>query len=81
MESQSGLQTLRPRIRGPFAQPLRARTAAIVIRPTSNFLGHDLIGHLAECGIAMLGLNTRDVGNDAVLILEQAIQDLGAGVR
>ena len=81
MDSQSGLAMLRPRIWGAFARPERARTAAIIIHPTSNFMGHYLISPLAERGIATLGLNTRYLGNDAVLVLERAIQDLGAGVK
>jgi hypothetical protein len=80
-ESQSGLQMLRPRIWGAFRQPRGARVAAIVIHPTSNFLGHYLLEPLAERGIATLGLNTRYLGNDAVLLLERTIQDLGAGVQ
>jgi pimeloyl-ACP methyl ester carboxylesterase len=81
MESQSGLAMLRPRIWGALARPAGAKVAAIVIHPTSNFMGHYLIGPLAERGVAMLGLNTRYLGNDTVLLLERAIQDLGAGVK
>jgi len=80
-ESQSGLQMLHPRIWGCFHPAPDARTAAIVIHPTSNFMGHYLLQPLARRGIAMLGLNTRYAGNDAVLLLEQALQDLGAGVK
>jgi pimeloyl-ACP methyl ester carboxylesterase len=80
-ESQSGLQMMRPRIWGALAAPPGARCAAIVIHPTSNFMGHYLLGPLAERGVAALGLNTRYMGNDTVLILERAIQDLGAGVK
>lgn len=80
-ESQSGLQMLRPRIWGAFHRPPDARVAAIVIHPTSNFMGHYLLAPLARRGIAALGLNTRYLGNDAVLLLERAIQDLGAGVQ
>ncbi|MDH7799149.1 MULTISPECIES: alpha/beta hydrolase [unclassified Beijerinckia] len=79
-ESQSGLQMMNPRIWGVFRRPAGARCAAIVIHPTSNFHAHYLLEPLAERGIATLGLNTRYVGNDSVLILERAIQDLGAGV-
>jgi pimeloyl-ACP methyl ester carboxylesterase len=81
MESQSGLQTLRPRIWGAVMRPAHAKVAAIVMHPTSNFMGHYLLGPLAERGIAILGLNSRYLGNDTVLILERAIQDLGAGVK
>ncbi len=80
-ESQSGLAMLRPRLWGALHAPPGARTAAIVIHPTSNFMGHYLLKPLAERGVAMLGLNTRYMGSDVVLLLERAIQDLGAGVR
>lgn len=81
-ESQSGLQAMRPRIWGALARPAApTRTACIVIHPTSNFMGHYLLAPMAERGVACLGLNTRYMGNDAVLLLERCIQDLGAGVK
>lgn len=80
-DSRSGLQTLYPRIWGAFHRVPHARVAAVVCHPTSNFMGHYLLGPLAERGIAALGLNTRYVGSDESLIFERAIQDLGAGVR
>lgn len=79
-ESQSGMQMLRPRIWGAFRRSVTTRVAAIVVHPTSNFMGHYLLQPLAERGVAVLGLNTRYLGNDTVLILEHAIQDVGAGV-
>lgn len=79
-ESQSGLAMLRPRIWGALNAPSGARVAAIVMHPTSNFMGHYLLKPLAERGIAAFGLNTRYMGSDVVLLLERAIQDLGAGV-
>src|SRR6185295_4603316 len=88
MESQSGLQMQRPRIWGAYEEPARTqvpaggrRTGAIVMHPTSNFMGHYLIAPLAERGIACLGLNSRFAGNDTVLVMERVLQDLGAGVR
>ncbi|WP_246174195.1 alpha/beta hydrolase family protein [Paraburkholderia hayleyella] len=82
MESQSGLQNLRPRIYGALAAPKddNHAVAALVMHPTSNFMGHYLLQPLAERGIACLGLNSRYAGNDAMLLMEQVIQDLGAGV-
>lgn len=80
-ESRSGLQMLHPRIWGAFHRAPRAKVAAIVVHPTSNFMGHYLLKPLAARGIAALGLNTRYVGNDESLIFERAIQDLGAGVK
>src|SRR3954466_7040886 len=74
-ESQSGLAMLRPRIWGAFHPVPGVTTAAIVIHPTSNFMGHYLLEPLAARGIAMLGLNTRYAGSDVTLLLERAIQD------
>src|SRR6478752_4976779 len=82
LESQSGLQMLRPRIYGAWAQPPGPkRVAAIVMYPTSNFMGHYLITPLAERGVACMGLNSRYAGNDTLLLTERVIQDLGAGVQ
>ncbi len=82
LESQSGLQMLRPRIYGAYVEPAGTKdVAAIVMHPTSNFMGHYLIAPLAARGICCMGLNSRYMGNDAVLLMERAIQDLGAGVR
>ncbi len=82
MESQSGLQMLRPRIYGAWMQPPGAKkVAAIVMHPTSNFMGHYLIAPLAQRGIACMGLNSRYAGNDTLLLMERVIQDLGAGVQ
>ena len=82
LESQSGLQMLRPRIFGASMAPATGRkTAAIVMHPTSNFMQHYLIAPLAERGICCMGLNSRYAGNDTLLLMERAIQDLGAGVR
>lgn len=82
MESQSGLQMLRPRIYGAWLQPAgRRRAAAIVMHPTSNFMGHYLLAPLAQRGVACMGLNSRYSGNDTLLLMERVIQDLGAGVQ
>ena len=82
LESQSGLQMLRPRIYGAYVAPPGAKKiACIVMHPTSNFMGHYLIAPLAARGICCMGLNSRYAGNDTVLLMERAIQDLGAGVQ
>ncbi|MDB5942356.1 MAG: hypothetical protein JWQ13_1922 [Ramlibacter sp.] len=82
MESQSGLQLMRPRIYGAWARPDgHKKVAAIVMHPTSNFMGHYLIQPLAQRGVACMGLNSRYVGNDSLLLMERVIQDLGAGVQ
>lgn len=81
MESQSGLQMKRPRIYGALARAPDEAVAAIVIHPTSNFMGHYLMPHLPAAGVSLLALNTRYVANDSMLLFERVIQDLGAGVR
>jgi pimeloyl-ACP methyl ester carboxylesterase len=87
LESQSGLQMMRPRIYGAYEEAARSRpgggtrTGAIVMHPTSNFMGHYLIAPLAARGVTCLGLNSRYAGNDTVLLMERVLQDLGAGVK
>ena len=82
MESQSGLAMLRPRIYGAYAEAAGPKKcAAIVIHPTSNFMGHYLLEPLAARGVTCLGLNSRYVNNDTMLLMERVIQDLGAGVK
>lgn len=81
MESQSGLQMKRPRIYGALARAPDSAVAAIVVHPTSNFMGHYLMPHLPAAGMSLLALNTRYVANDSMLLFERVIQDLGAGVR
>lgn len=80
-ESQSGLQMANPRIYGALAHKRGNRVAAIVMHPTSNFLGHYLLQPLAAAGVDTLGLNSRYVANDSTLIMERVIQDTGAGVK
>ena len=81
MESQSGLQMLRPRIYGAFEVAPGSRVGAIVMHPASNFMGHYLIAPLAARGVTCMGLNSRYAGNDTVLLMERVLQDLGAGVK
>lgn len=81
METQSGIMALWPRIYGAIVRAPGSKTAAIVMHPSSNFMGHYLLEPLAAAGITALGLNSRYVGNDTQLIMERVIQDLGAGVR
>jgi hypothetical protein len=81
MESQSGIAQLWPKIYGSLVRAQGSRTAAIVMHPASNFMGHYLLEPMAAEGITMLGLNSRYVNNDSQLIMERVLQDLGAGVR
>lgn len=80
-DSQSGLNLLNPRVYGRLADERCGKDVAfVVIHPSSNFHGHYLVGPLERRGCALLALNTRYAGNDATLLMERCIQDLGAGV-
>ena len=81
MESQSGIQRRRPKIFCRLTAPAGARTAFVLIHPTSNFHSHYLIDPLVARGFAVFAVNTRYVANDAMLLMERAIQDLGAAIR
>lgn len=82
MESQSGLANMRPRIFGAYREAAGPKkVAAIVMHPTSNFMGHYLIEPLAARGVTCLGLNSRYPNNDSQLLMERVIQDMGAGVK
>lgn len=82
MESQSGLQMKAPKIFGRLvAEDAAHGVAFVVIHPTSNFMAHYLFEPLQRRNRALLGLNTRYVANDTMLLMERCIQDLGAGVK
>ena len=81
MESQSGLFKNNPKIYGALSGKSSGKVGAILMHPTSNFMGHYLLEPLAEQGISCLALNSRYINNDSVLIMEQVLLDLGAGVR
>lgn len=83
MESQSGLQRSNPMVYGrhvPATDGSKA-LAFIVFHPTSNFHGHYLLGPVSQRGAGMLALNTRYVGNDAMLLMENALHDVAAGMK
>lgn len=81
-DSQSGLNLLFPRVYGRLAaKGCNKDLAFIVMHPSSNFHGHYLLGPLEARGYATLALNSRFVANDATLLMERCIQDLGAGVK
>ena len=58
-----------------------ADTAVIVVHPASNFLGHYMLGSLANCGVDAIGLCTRYIGNDSSLLMENCVLDIGAAIR
>lgn len=58
-----------------------SRTAVVVVHPSSNFLGHYALEPLAARGVTAIGMNTRYMGNDSALLVENCVLDVGAGVR
>jgi len=82
LETLSGIQNSDPRVYGRFVDPGHNKDVAyLVIHPTNNFMNHYLVEPLAQRGRAILAMNTRYSGSDTMLIMERAIQDLGAGMR
>ena len=59
----------------------RPTTALIATHYNVDFSEHYLAEHMAERGYGFLGWNTRYRGNEAFFALEQAVIDIGAGVR
>ncbi len=58
--------------------PGGSRTAVVVIHPSSNFMGHYLLPALAPHGVDVIGANTRYIGNDSMLTMENCVLDVGA---
>lgn len=56
-------------------------TAVMIVHPSSNFLGHYALSRLAARGVTAVGMNTRYLGNDSALLVENCVLDVGAGVR
>lgn len=57
------------------------RTAVVIVHPSSNFLGHYLLAPLAAAGVDAIGMNTRYIANDSMLIMENCLLDIGAAIR
>src|SRR5260370_35093307 len=80
LESLSGIQSHNPRIYGRIEYAGQSQDIAyLVIHPTNNFMGHYLMEPVRDRGRTILALNTRYLGNDTMLLMERAIQDLAAG--
>lgn len=58
--------------------PGTSGTAVVVIHPSSNFMGHYLLPALAPHGVDVIGANTRYIGNDSMLSMENCVLDIGA---
>lgn len=53
-------------------------TVAVVIHPSSNFMGHYLLPALAGHGLDVVGATTRYLGNDSMLTMENCVLDIGS---
>lgn len=81
-ETRSGIQASNPKIYGRLASEGCGKDIAfLVAHPANNFMNHYLLEPLRQRGKAILGLNTRYAGNEAFLVMERAVQDIGRGVR
>ena len=81
-ETRSGIQATNPKIYGRLAAEGCGKDIAYVVtHPANNFMNHYLLNPMQQRGQAILGLNTRYANNEAFLIMERAVQDLGRGVR
>jgi pimeloyl-ACP methyl ester carboxylesterase len=83
IEVHSGIARHFPRVYGNLVRQVgdRSETAVIIVHPTSNFLGHPLLEPFAAAGLPIVGLNTRYVQNEAAVIMENILLDLGAAIR
>jgi hypothetical protein len=81
-ETRSGIQATNPKIYGRLAADSCGKDIAyLVAHPANNFMNHYLLAPMERRGQAILGLNTRYANNEAFLIMERAVQDVGRGVR
>jgi pimeloyl-ACP methyl ester carboxylesterase len=60
--------------------PRPTKTAVVIVHPSSNFLGHYLLAPLAAAGVDAIGMNTRYIANDSMLLMENCLVDIGAAV-
>ncbi len=69
--------------KGYLYTPLRTkpRTVVIMAHPRGDFAHHYSIPYWVEAGFAAFALNTRYLNNDAMMLHENLLLDLAAGVR
>jgi len=81
-ESRSGIHATNPKIYGRLAADGCGKDIAfLVAHPANNFMNHYLLEPMQLRGMAILGMNTRYANNEAFLVMERAVQDIGRGVR
>ena len=59
----------------------KPRTVVIMAHPRADFSAHYSIPYWVEAGYAAFGFNTRYLNNDAMMIHENLLLDLAAGIR
>jgi pimeloyl-ACP methyl ester carboxylesterase len=59
----------------------KPRTVVIMAHPRADFSTHYSIPYWVDAGFAAFGLNTRYLNNDAMMIHENLLLDLAAGIR
>src|SRR5258708_39539693 len=59
----------------------KPRTVVIMAHPRADFSTHYSIPFWIDAGFAAFGFNTRYLNNDAMMIHENLILDLAAGIR
>lgn len=59
----------------------RPATVLALMHPRADFTRHYAVPHLLAAGYAVLTQNSRTVGNDSMLVHEQILLDVAAGVR
>jgi pimeloyl-ACP methyl ester carboxylesterase len=64
-----------------FNDARRSDEVVLIVHPASNFMGHYLLKPLADAGISAVGLATRYLGNDQMLLMENCVLDVGAAIR
>src|SRR5260370_2012308 len=59
----------------------KPRTVVIMAHPRADFSTHYSIPYWVEAGFAAFGFNTRYLNNDAMMLHENLLLDLAAGIR
>ncbi len=82
LDIHSGIYRHYPRVYGNLVGDTERPSEAgmIIVHPMSNFHGHHMLEPLAKVGLPIIGLNTRYAGNDAAVIFENCIIDIGAAI-
>jgi pimeloyl-ACP methyl ester carboxylesterase len=53
-------------------------TVFVFVHPSSNFMAHYALATMAEMGVDAVGMSTRYIGNEATLLLEDCVVDIGS---